>query len=235
MSPMSSSSGCPEGWRSSPRATWRSRRAAKGALMLRIDPEETNALLAEPHAQVIETLGRANRDGFASTPTASAPTPAPTSGAGASPTRDPYRQRLSEAQFSGVEASSAQRGPRTPSLRVPDPLAVSSEIFPVIARIAAAQVGGLAHLRAHQRHGDTFTAPLCRARPWTPSRPDRATPGRPRGTQPRLRSIRAQVRDRVPERAAIATKLRESSRIRRPRTRSRSRCKSATFPVGARG
>jgi hypothetical protein len=43
-------------------------------------------------------------------------------------------------------------------------------------------------------------------------------------------SIR-QVRDRVPGRAAIATKVRESSRVRRPRTSSRFRCKSATSAV----
>src|SRR4051794_38581966 len=64
----------------------------------------------------------------------------------------------------------------------------------------------------------------------TSSRPDRAALGRP---EARSRvPIWAQVRDRVPERGAIAPKLRESPRIRRPTTRPRFRCKSVTFACG---
>jgi hypothetical protein len=67
----------------------------------------------------------------------------------------------------------------------------------------------------------------------------RCEAAQPRTSRPRPRTrsevrdvVWAQVRDRVPEGAAIATKLRESSPIRRRRTRARFRCKSPGFAWG---
>src|SRR4051794_23371794 len=66
----------------------------------------------------------------------------------------------------------------------------------------------------------------------TRPRPDRGTPRRP-GVRSRISEvIRAQIRDRVPDSAAVARKVRESSGTRRRDGRSRFRCKLTTFARG---
>jgi hypothetical protein len=53
-----------------------------------------------------------------------------------------------------------------------------------------------------------------------------------RGTERVSDAIRAKVHNRVPERAAIARKVRKPSATRRRSTRARSRCKSTAFARG---
>jgi hypothetical protein len=83
------------------------------------------------------------------------------------------------------------------------------------------------------RHRAVTGAALCEvAQPRTPLRPDRATTGRPRARGRVSAVIWAQVRDRVPDTAAIAPKVRESSGTRRRNARARFRWKPTTFALG---
>jgi hypothetical protein len=74
--------------------------SGQGGLMVRVDSEETDALLTKPHTRSFEMRGRQMRAGCESTPRACGPSASSSPGSGlASPT--PVRSRRSSGPGSG--------------------------------------------------------------------------------------------------------------------------------------